>query len=159
MHALQNTVKKKGHVFWVASSQGAGVWGRGNHSWWCSSTLHHPAPIAAQQSKSYKRQRKHCHFLIHLLPSGDHFVCKFCKLYQVYLRPRGSQRVEGWAYRVPGSQRVGLQRLRGSRGRPTRSLTPDYPRTSPNHSRSPKIVLRYGSTWADTSWYLVLLGQ
>ena len=33
------------------------------------------------------------------------------------------------------------------------------PRTSPNHSRSPKIVLRYGSTWADTSWYLVLLGQ
>ena len=50
IHALQNTVKKKGRVFWVASSQGR---------WWCSptcgsSTLHHPAPIAAQHSSPEK---------------------------------------------------------------------------------------------------------
>ena len=83
MHALQNTVKKKGHVFWVASSQGAGVWGRGNRSWWQVVVLlhlHPPPSTTRRPSPLNHRQRKHCRFLLHLLPSGDHFFLQILQI-------------------------------------------------------------------------------
>ena len=36
-------------------------------------------------------------------------------------RPKGSKRVKGWAFRVPGGQGVGLEGPKGLGGRPTGS--------------------------------------
>ena len=52
----------------------------------------------------------------HTLNTSGH-----CKLVEGLVWSTGSQVIKGEAYRVPGGQGVGLQGLRGSRGRPTGS--------------------------------------